>query len=272
MEVVYFVVLVGVLIFVHELGHFVWAKFFGVKVLKFSLGFGPKIAGFTRGGTEYVIAAFPLGGYVRMLGESPTDVVKEEDEGHAFSEQALWKRTIIVVAGPLMNLVLPIALFFVVFLGEKQTVPAVIGTVFPNRPADGVLEPGDRVLRANGEEVATFYELANFIDDHPDEEVELQIERAGVRRTVRVTPEVETERGLLDLEKRVARIGIKPHHPLAVIGVTSPSSAAAAEGLRTFDRIVGTPVGPVRRWIDLERALADNPGVRVPIAVMRPVR
>ena len=78
MEVVYFIVLVGVLIFVHELGHFVWAKFFGVKVLKFSLGFGPTIAGFRRGETEYVVAALPLGGYVRMLGENPNDVISEQ--------------------------------------------------------------------------------------------------------------------------------------------------------------------------------------------------
>ncbi|MBN4049426.1 site-2 protease family protein [bacterium AH-315-N03] len=100
MEVVYFIVLVGVLIFVHELGHFVWAKFFGVQILKFSLGFGPKIAGFTWGGTEYVIAAFPLGGYVRMLGESPHDEIAEKDQGKSFSEQSLLRRVIIVFAGP----------------------------------------------------------------------------------------------------------------------------------------------------------------------------
>src|SRR5690606_6684394 len=140
MEVVYFIVLVGVLIFVHELGHFFWAKFFGVRVLKFSLGFGPRIAGFTRGGTEYVIAAFPLGGYVRMLGESPSDEIKGADDGHAFSQQPLWKRMIIVIAGPAMNLVFPIALFFVVFLGDGEALPAVVGTVFPDQPADGVLE------------------------------------------------------------------------------------------------------------------------------------
>ena len=127
MEVLYFIVLVGVLIFVHELGHFVWAKFFGVKVLKFSLGFGPRIAGFERGGTEYVIAALPLGGYVRMLGESPNDRIRPEDDGHAFWQQPLWKRMIIVFAGPAMNLVFPIALLFVVFLGHTQTAPAMIG-------------------------------------------------------------------------------------------------------------------------------------------------
>ena len=120
MEILYFIVLVGVLIFVHELGHFVCAKAFGVKVLKFSLGFGPKLLGLRRGETEYVIAAFPLGGYVRMLGESPRDVVTEEDQGRAFHQQDLWKRVAIVFAGPAMNLVLPLLLFFVVFATISQ--------------------------------------------------------------------------------------------------------------------------------------------------------
>ena len=87
LDIAYFVALVGVLIFVHELGHFAWAKFFGVKVLTFSLGFGPKLFGFRRKETDYVVAAFPLGGYVKMLGESPHDVVSKEDEGRAFHQQ-----------------------------------------------------------------------------------------------------------------------------------------------------------------------------------------
>ena len=126
MDVVYFIVLVGVLIFVHELGHFACAKFFGVRVLKFSLGFGPRLVGFTRGGTEYVLAALPLGGYVRMLGESPYDEVREEDRGRSFAEQALYKRVIIVGAGPAMNLAFPLVLFFVVFLGDATATPARI--------------------------------------------------------------------------------------------------------------------------------------------------
>ena len=272
MEVLYFIVLVGVLIFVHELGHFAWAKFFGVKVLKFSLGFGPRIAGFKRGETEYVIAAFPFGGYVRMLGESPHDVVREDDEGRAFSQLSLYKRVIIVIAGPAMNLVLPIALFFVVFLGDDMMTPAVIGTIFPDRPADGVLEPGDRVVRAAGEDITTFYELARVINAHPDEPVELVVEREGERETVRVTPFLARSERPLDLVDEVGRIGIKPHHPLAVIGVTSPSSPAASARLRTFDRIVAAAGAPVERWIDLEDTLGPNPGSMVPITYMRPTR
>ncbi len=272
MEVVYFIVLVGVLVFVHELGHFVWAKFFGVRVLKFSLGFGPRIAGFSRGGTEYVIAAFPLGGYVRMLGESPYDRVEEIDDGHAFSQQPLWKRTIIVIAGPAMNLLLPIALFFIVFLGEAQTAPAVIGTVFPDQPADGVLEPGDRVLRVDGEEVSTFYELARIIQDRANERLVLHVEREGERRDVEVTPRLVEAARPLDLSDRVGRIGIKPQHPLSLIGITSPSSPAAAARLRTFDRILVAGNQPVERYIDLVRALRDNRGAGVPIGYLRPTR
>ena len=146
MTFLWFVLLVGVLIFVHELGHFVWAKVFGVKVLRFSLGFRPRLIGFTRGETEYVIAAIPLGGYVRLLGELPGDVVTKKDEGRAFSEQPLWRRIIIVLAGPVMNLAFPLLLYFVVFLGERDMSPPVIGTVLPGAPADGHLMPGDRVL------------------------------------------------------------------------------------------------------------------------------
>lgn len=272
MEVVYFIVLVGVLIFVHELGHFAWAKFFGVQVLKFSLGFGPRIAGFTRGGTEYVIAAFPLGGYVRMLGESPYDVVEGDAQQRSFSQQALWKRTLIVIAGPAMNLLLPLGLFFVVFIGDTQSVPAVIGTVFPDQPADGVLQPGDRVLRVDGEEVATFYELARRIQQRPGEELELVIVRDGERRNVSLTPFLARTPRPLELVEEVGRVGIKPHHPLALVGVTSPSSPAAASRIRTFDRVIAASRRPVERWIDLEQAMMHNDGITVPVSYLRPTR
>jgi regulator of sigma E protease len=148
MDFVYFIVLVGVLIFVHESGHFLWAKLFGVRVLTFSLGFGPRIAGFSRGGTDYVLAAIPLGGYVRMLGEDPHDDITGDEEGQSFKAQVLWKRIIIVFAGPMMNLMFPVALYFVVFLGTTTLSPPIVGDVFPGQPAEGKLKPGDRVLAA----------------------------------------------------------------------------------------------------------------------------
>src|SRR5688572_15514117 len=167
MPVVYFVIMVGVLVFVHELGHFLWAKLFGIRVLKFSLGFGPRIAGFQRGGTEYVISALPLGGYVRMLGENPRDDVRPADRSTSFANQSLFRRVIIIVGGPLMNLMFPIALYFVVFLGDTKLTPPTIGRVFPNRPAGGKLLPGDRIVAIDDDEIDSFYDLTRIVERSP---------------------------------------------------------------------------------------------------------
>src|SRR5687768_11540003 len=198
MDVVYFILLVGVLIFVHELGHFAWAKFFGVKVLKFSLGFGPKLVGFRRGDTEYVLAALPLGGYVKMLGENPADVVEPADEKRAFHTQPFWKRVVIVFAGPMMNLLFPIALYFVVALGDTTQAPAIIGIVFPDRPAWGKLRPGDRVLAIDGEEIETFYELNRIVEDSAGEPLRFTVQRGEQRLEETITPALEIREGELE--------------------------------------------------------------------------
>lgn len=272
MTFVFFVVLVGVLIFVHELGHFVCAKLFGVKVLKFSLGFGPTIAGLKRGDTEYVIAAFPLGGYVRMLGESPEDKTSKADEGRAFPDQALWKRMIIVLAGPAMNLAFPLLLYFVVFLGDGRQTPAVIGTVFPGRPAEGHLMAGDRILSIDGNEVRTFYELGLYIEPAAGRELELVVQRGAEEITTRVTPQLTNEALPLELSEDIGRIGITPFAPLAVIGVVSPSGPAAAAHLRTFDRIVAAGGRPVETFRDLANVIEPNRGSMIPITYLRPTR
>jgi regulator of sigma E protease len=272
MALVYFVVLVGVLIFVHELGHFVWAKFFGVKVLKFSLGFGPRIAGIRRGETEYVIAAFPLGGYVRMLGENPNDTVPAEDKGRSFPEQMLWKRIVIVLAGPVMNLAFPLLLYFVVFLGDTERPAPVVGIVFPDRPADGRLMPGDRIVSIDGDEIATWDELGQHVEPASGESLEFVVERNGERLRVDVTPALTEEERPLELTQSVGRVGVLPYHPLAVIGIVSPSGPAAAAGLRTFDRIVAIGGRPIERWIDLQPVLDRNRGSMLPVTYLRPQR
>lgn len=272
MTFVSFVVLVGVLIFVHEAGHFVFAKIFGVKVLKFSLGFGPPIARIKRGDTEYVIAVLPLGGYVRMLGESPDDKRSKADEGRAFEDQALWKRIIIVLAGPTMNLVFPLLLYFVVFLGDVRQTPAVIGTVFPGRPADGHVEPGDTIVAIDGHEVHTFYELGLYIEPAAGRELEFTIQRGEEEITTRITPALTNETLPLELSEDIGRIGITPFAALAVIGVLSPSSPAAAAHLRTFDRIVAAGGRPVETFRDLAAVLEPNRGSMIPITYLRPTR
>jgi regulator of sigma E protease len=272
MDFVYFILLVGVLIFVHELGHFAWAKFWGVKVLTFSLGFGPRLIGFRKGETEYRLAAFPLGGYVKMLGESPNDVIAPEDEDRAFSTQPLFKKVIIVFAGPAMNLLFPIALYFLVFLGDTQLPPPVIGTVFPDRPAYGKLVAGDRVLSIDDEEISTFGELRRIVAKSPGVPLDFVVERDGQEVETTITPVMTRVSRELDIVESVGRIGISPYHPTAVVGVTSPNSPAGAARMRPFDVVVAAGGQPVDKWLDLERILGPNRGTLVPITYIRPVR
>lgn len=272
MDLVYFVVLIGVLIFVHELGHFVWAKFFGVKVLEFTLGFGMKLIRWKRSDTEYAIAAIPLGGYVRMLGESPHDYVEEKDRDKTFYGQPLWRRVIIVLAGPTMNLVFPVMLFFVVFLGDAQLAPAVVGTVIPRSPADGRLESGDRILAVDGDDVTTFDEIQRAISEREGESIRFDIERGEERMSVTLTPELTRVPRELDREKELTWIGIMPIFASPVVGIANPSGPAAAAGLQTFDLVIRAGDRPVAKWNDLVRALERNRGALTPITYLRPTR
>jgi regulator of sigma E protease len=271
MPIVYFIVLVGVLVLVHELGHLVWAKYFGVRVLKVSLGFGPRIAGFWRGDTEYVISAIPLGGYVRMLGENPWDDVRPKDAEHSFANLRLWRRCVIVVAGPLMNLLFPILLYFVVYLGDDTLTPAVVGTVFPDRPADGKLKPGDIVTAIDDKPITTFYDLSRRVEHSPGKPLKFRVKRGDQTLEETVTPVRSQRERPLERSEEVGRVGVMPHHPLGAIGVISPKSAANSARLRTFDLIVSAAGRPVRRFMDLEKALDQNTSSLVPITFLRPV-
>src|SRR5512136_1517696 len=140
------IALLGVLILAHELGHFLVAKLFGVKVLRFSLGFGPRLFGFTAGQTEYRLSLFPLGGYLRLLGEEASEPVPEHEMDRALYARPLWQRYAIVVAGPIFNLLLPVGIYFVHYVGQETQLSPTIGTVIAGLPADKAgLLPGDRV-------------------------------------------------------------------------------------------------------------------------------
>jgi len=272
MDLVYFIVLVGVLIFVHESGHFVWAKLFGVRVLTFSLGFGPRIAGFSRGGTDYVIAAIPLGGYVRMLGENPHDQVRREDEAQAFHTQPVWRRVVIVFAGPMMNLLFPLLLYFMVFLGTTTLSPAIVGDVFAGQPADGKLEPGDRITAIDGTPVRTFYDLTRIVGHRAGETLGFTLERAGETLNVPITPVAKRVERPLDLSEVVGRIGVSVNQPLSIVGIGDSRSPAAEAGLSSFDWVVSAAGKRTDRWGDLERVLDANRGSLVPVTVLRPER
>lgn len=282
MNLVYFVMLVGVLIFVHELGHFTWAKLFGVKVETFSLGFGPTLASVKFGDTVYRVGILPLGGYVRMLGESPRDYVKAEDRPRSFYAQSVWRRVVIVLAGPAMNLFFPLALFFFVTLGaDAMLTPSEVGSVRPGMPADGLILPGDRVVAVNGQPVSTFSAVSHIVREHPGELVVFEVEREpggahphGERErwaeVLLAAPGESPRIPELGVVERVGLVGISPASPLPIVGVTSPASVAARSGIRTFDRILG--LGGTR--IETLQQARGPLGTQslIPVTLLRPER
>ena len=179
MDLLYFVLFVSVLIFIHEAGHFAFAKIFGVKVLTFSVGFGPKLVKIRGRETEYCIGVLPFGGFVKMLEEGKSrEAILPEDRHRTFESQKLWKRIVIVLAGPGMNVLFPILLYTSVFYEDREFLSPVVGSVLPGKPADGKLMPEDRIVSIDGHPVASFPEVQDLVATRQDEVVEAQQDRA----------------------------------------------------------------------------------------------
>ncbi len=272
MDLFYFAALMSLLIFVHEFGHFVCAKLFGVKVLMFSIGFGPKIIRLRGRETEYCIGLLPLGGFVKMLEENRQEPVLPEDAERTFEAKPIWQRTIIVLAGPAMNLLFPVLLYIGVFLGQSEFTAPTVGFVLPNQPASGKLKTRDRVLAVNGERITTFAELRRWIKRNPEKELRLKLLRDSAHAEVTVTPQEQVVRNPLGVVEREGFIGIGPHQPSAVVGIEDRQSAAYRAGLRTFDRVTEVSGQPVTSLSDLQTVIAQNRGETVPVTYLRPRR
>ncbi len=255
------VLLLGGLIFIHELGHFIAAKLLGVKVIRFSIGFGPRLFGFTRGETEYRVAALPLGGYVKMAGDDPSAELAPEDRGRGFLEQAPWRRFVIAFAGPAMNLAFPALVYFGLTLAQNGSpVPGPrVGSVAPGAPAaEAGLLPGDRILSvaAPGEAPRTvrwFSDLRDLVAPHPGEPLAFEVERDGERLpTLTIRPAREVESNPIETTSR-GLIGVSPAYTPAVVAPVSPGSAGP---LQPFDVVTSLGGRKVAQAADLRRALA----------------
>ncbi|MBI4687738.1 MAG: RIP metalloprotease RseP [Nitrospirae bacterium] len=240
------IVLLGVLIFVHELGHFIFAKLSGVRVLKFSLGFGPKIIGKKVGDTEYLLSAVPLGGYVKMLGEEAGEELKEEDKKWAYNYQPVGKRLGIVFAGPAFNLIFAVVLFAFIFsVGMPVLVPH-IGEVLKDSPAQkaGLLK-GDEIIGINSADIKRWDELTDVIHNSPGKEVTLKIKRGENVFTLQIVPERKKSPNIFGEEKEVGLIGIAPSGKTFI--KKEPAHNAIADAFKkTYEIIVLTILGIIK--------------------------
>lgn len=205
------VIVLGVLIFVHELGHFLMAKKSKVGVITFSLGFGPKLFGKKVGETQYQISAIPLGGYVKMVGEEPGEQLPPELQPKSFSAASVPKRMGIVFAGVFFNFLFAVIAFAVLFMAGMPTLLPEVGEVTPDYPAyqAGILK-GDRVVEANGVPIKRWDDLAKMIHDSGEKPLELKIDREGKAVRVSVIPQSTVQKNIFGDDIRVGLIGIKP--------------------------------------------------------------
>jgi len=208
-----FLFVLGILIFFHELGHFLVAKYFGVKVLKFSLGFGPKLAGKKIGETEYLISLIPLGGYVKMLGESDdegAEPISPIDEEKSFSNAHVLKRLAIVVAGPLANLLLALIIFvfFYLFAGYQVMVPE-IGQITKDSPAEraGLLK-GDLIISVAEKPIDTWSDIRGAVRESEGKSLEITVKRGEKYFTLTVVPETSVVKNIFGEEIKSPLIGI----------------------------------------------------------------
>lgn len=260
-----FAFVLGVLIFVHELGHFVMARRVGVRVLKFSLGFGPRIVGFTRGDTEYLISAIPLGGYVKMAGENPDDPrTGRPDE---FLSKTKWQRFQILIMGPAMNILLAVVVMAGVLMRGAQ-IPAfqskapVVGAIVMGEAAEkaGIM-PGDRIVSVAGREVNTWEQFFIAVSTRPNRETPIVVLRNGKEFTVSVTPRSQTRFELGD-------IGVLPDvHPN--VQSVLPGSPAERAGLRPSDVILAIDGSRVTIPRDLIDAISKKPDTAVTLTIAR---
>ena len=263
-----FLFVLGVLVFVHELGHFLAAKRVGIRVLKFQLGFNPTVFSFRRGDTEYGIGALPLGGYVKMAGESPDEArTGKSDE---FLSKTKWERFQVLIMGPAMNLILAVVVTAIVLHQGAQVPvfedqPPVIGSIAPNSPASASdIRPGDRVLSVNNREVETWRDLYIAIGTKPEREVTIKLDRNGREVTQRITPIKSPGEERFE----IGDIGVLPNvHPR--LALVEPGGAGDRSGLKAGDVLLELDGQPLTFQSQFRQAILSHPEQPISVKIRR---
>lgn len=260
-----FILVLGVLIYAHEAGHFIFAKLFRVRVLVFSFGFGKRLFGFRGKETDYRVSLIPLGGYVRMAGDTPED--DRAGSPDEYLSRPRWQRFLILLAGPGANLL--IAILFLTILNmsgieELRESRPLLGEVMAGEPAHRAgLRAGDLIVAAGGESIRTWDDLKLAISLNPATPVKVEFIRNGSRQSTTLVPKrIDTDYG------SSGQAGVRPFLGTE-IGRVEKGSAADRAGLREGDRIAAVNGQPVRQMIELESAIAKEPGRPVRLTIAR---
>jgi regulator of sigma E protease len=264
------IVLLGLLIFVHELGHFLVAKYFKVRVEVFSLGFGPKILKHKRGDTVYAISAVPLGGYVKMFGDDPSAEISADQKAFSFLHKPVGQRIAVVLAGPIMNLLFAILLFMSVsLLGEQSLIP-VIGDVPETSPAwTAGFRSGDLVVKAGDRPIKTWEDFQKVVEASGNKPLRVEVEREGAITGIKITPKLVPNKNVLSWDRQVGEIeGVSYSSHAPAVGIRDPKSVAARSGLQTGDVITAIDGVKVEKWRDVlaeiaKRASLDHDKVQI---------
>lgn len=244
--IIYAVIVLGVLIFVHELGHFLLAKRLGVGVLKFSLGFGPKLIGRKIGETEYLISAFPLGGYVKMIGEDPDEEVSPEDMARSFSNKPAGTKIAIVAAGPIFNIAFAAILFTLAFMVGVPTMTSEVGDVKEGFPAfEAGIKAGDKVVSIDGLHVSKWEEISEKIQSTKKDFISVEVYRSGSTLRFDIKPRVTKVKTIFgeDMEIRVIGIGASRNY---VIERSNPIEAVGNGIISTWNVTKLTIIGIIK--------------------------
>lgn len=262
--VVPFIVLLGILIFVHEFGHFIVARWCGVRVEVFSLGFGKKLLTFKRGDTTYAISLIPLGGYVKMFGEQPGAEISEEDKKVSFLHKNVWQRIAVVLAGPLMNFFFAILVFFVVALMGEDLRSPVVGDIAENTPAYAAgLRSGDTVLAINDNAIQSWEDIGKALSlkEEKETQVSFKVRREGSDEveTFSINAQAKPNPNVLSRADYIANVeGMTPLSSGTTVGL-EPQSPLLAAGMKTGDTITAINGQSVKHWRDLQNTLMQIP-------------
>ncbi len=253
------VILLGGLIFFHELGHYTVAKIFGVKVEVFSLGFGKKIFSRQMGETQYCLSIIPFGGYVKLMGDDPYKGVPASEAERAFCTQQLYKRFCIVAAGPTSNLLLAYVLFTVVFFAGQPMVATRIGNVAIHSPSwEAGLRAKDNILEINGKKISHWIEIEDTLRPLAGQKVDLKIERGSQELRVPIeVSKVHLKNAYGEDEETGGIKGMTPNPSEPVVGISDPNSVAYIAGLRTGDTITKIENKPILVFEDIADTLSS---------------